>query len=395
MKTVLGGLVQGLHQMLNQPPQQACTGDANAYNQALQQYQQQMQQYNQQLQQYNYQSQIAQMQGYPTPPQPVAPSQPCYTAPPARPAGSGGSGGSGGPATGTPTAQISCSPQTADVGQTIAISFGCGNASGSAGSGFDTGNQLSGSASTTISNPPAGAKSATYALLCRNQSATTQAQCSVAITRPSIILVANPKVIAVNASSTIGWVTTGMQSCVISSPDSQQFTAQNATNNSVNGVAITPALASSASFILNCTTMGGQSKSATTVVQVGSSGGGQGAVTVTSSADGASIARGDTVNISWSSANAPSGSHIQLWLFDTALQSETALIQSDLSASSTYAWVTPSTSSTCPSNSPYVCSSDLVPGRSYAIEADLFTGASTSPTYIDHGFTPSNFGVSQ
>jgi hypothetical protein len=390
----LGSILKGILPALTNalfaptPPPATCTSDANAYNSALQQYQQQMYQYNQQLQQYNYQSQIAQMQGYPTPPQPIPPSQPCYTAP------SGGGTPSG--ATGTPTAQISCQPQTVDVGMDIAISFSCGNADSSAGSGFDTGGKTFGSATTTLSNPPAGATAATYSLQCRNRSAATQTQCSVQITRPSIILVANPKIVTAGASSTIGWLTTGMQSCIISSPDSQQFTAENATNKSISGAAVTPPLNSSANFVLSCTTLGGSAKQATTTVQVGTPGSGSGGgISVTSSADGASIARGDTVGVTWSASSPPSGAHAELWLYDVGLQREYALIASDLAASGTYSWATPGQSASCPSGTPYVCYADLVPGRSYAIEGFLFTGASTSPTYIGSGFAPQNFTVSQ
>ncbi len=368
-------------------PQQACTGDANAYNAALQQYQQQMYQYNQQLQQYNYQSQIAQYQGYPTPPQPIPPSQPCYSAP--------RSGGSPGP-TGTPSAQLSCSPQTADVGQSIAISFSCGNSSSSAGGGFDTGGALSGSASTTIATPPVGATTATYSLLCRNSTASAQAQCAVQIGRPSIILLANPHVVALNASSTIGWLTTGMASCTLSSPDNQEFTAQNATHTNVNGAALTPPLSASMEVDLDCTTVGGQVKSASTTVFVGAPPSGlSSGVAVSSDADGYSIARGSTVKISWDAAGAPSGSAMSLWLYDERLQLPTAYIGFDFAASGNYSWTTPAASSTCDKTLNLVCASDLVPGRQYAIEAALYTGASSSPSYIDAGFTPQNFTISQ
>jgi hypothetical protein len=47
-------------------------------------------------------------------------------------------------------------------------------------------------------------------------------------------------------------VTTGMQSCVISSPDNDAFTSANANNLSINGVVQTPVLTTPMTAVLTC-----------------------------------------------------------------------------------------------------------------------------------------------
>jgi hypothetical protein len=433
MQSLLGGLLKALGGAMGGAGGMAnCTSDQNQYQQQQQQYQQQMQLYNQQLQQYNYQAQIAQMQGYPPPPPPLAPQQPCFnqsstpqqcTTSPAQPSPTSCQGGMWRPTTqsgnscisgwqcvpgsggGAPSAQLSCQPQVADVGMSIAISFSCGNATGSAGQGFDTGNKLSGSATSTIANPPAGATKATFGLQCTNGTIPATDSCSIDISRPSIILVANPKVIPVNASSTIGWVTTGMESCVVSSPDAAEFSAQNALNTSVNGMAITPALTKTAKFILHCTTLGGQTKDATTTVQVGAPEDTDENMNVQTSADGGSVARGSTVSITWSASSTASDAAVSLWLYDEDLDQATALIARDKTFVGTTTWALPAATSTCPADSAFVCASDLVPGRTYRVEASVYTPVDAylggyppanpiEPTYLADGLSGS-FTVSQ
>ncbi|HTR18504.1 MAG TPA: hypothetical protein VMH91_00795 [Candidatus Paceibacterota bacterium] len=175
----------------------------------------------------------------------------------------------GGQTAGTPTAQLSCSPQTADVGMTVAMSYSCGNATGSSGAGFSTGNQTSGSTTTVITTPPSGTNTANFGLTCTNGSQATGAQCSVQINQPAIVLVSNPKTVPNGQPSSIGWVTAGMQACVISSPQDAAFTASNANNQSVNGVAQTDGITGPTEFDLTCTTLGGQTRIASTTVSVG------------------------------------------------------------------------------------------------------------------------------
>ena len=88
------------------------------------------------------------------------------------------------------------------------------------------------------------------------------------VARPTIVLIANPASVESGKTSALGWVTSGMKSCVISSPDLSDFTSQNANNTSVNGTAITPPLSSTSVFVLNCNTAGGSTRQASTTVKI-------------------------------------------------------------------------------------------------------------------------------
>lgn len=172
------------------------------------------------------------------------------------------------PSAQTPTAQLICQPQVADVGMPVKITYSCGNATGSSGAGFSTNNALSGSATTTGGALSGNTNTATFALTCINQEKTVGAECRVQIAKPSIILVANPKIVASGKQSGIGWVTSGMKVCALSSPQLPFFTAEHASNANVNGTATTPPLSKVADFVLTCTTLGGGTRAATTTVSV-------------------------------------------------------------------------------------------------------------------------------
>lgn len=291
MKSILGGLAKALGGGAGSGTGAPCPSDPAAYSQAQQQYQQQMQQYNTQLQQYNYQQQLNQLNGLPQPVPPVAP-QPCQQtsdsntcpAAPAQPSCPAGTtatakktqSSSGAQCTtgwqcvagAQPTAQISCQPQLADVGMNIAISFTCGNSTGSEGQGFDSANLTSGSSTPVITAPPDNARTANFGINCKKDTLAAAKQCSIQINRPSIVLLANPQAVALNASSTIGWVTTGMSTCVISSPTLADFTAENAANTSVNGGVVTPNLSTTTTMLLHCVTLAGGTRDATTTVEI-------------------------------------------------------------------------------------------------------------------------------
>jgi hypothetical protein len=173
-----------------------------------------------------------------------------------------------GGAEGQPQAQISCQPQTADVGMQVGISFACQNASASSGSGFSTGGALAGSATTTVTQPAVGATSVTYGLTCSNLGVTHSAQCTVNVNKTAIVLVANPKRIKSGEESNIGWVTSGMNSCVISSPDSRSFTDANQDSTNVSGSAKSGPLAQTTRFVLTCETKTGVTKTATTTATI-------------------------------------------------------------------------------------------------------------------------------
>jgi hypothetical protein len=177
-------------------------------------------------------------------------------------------GGSGGDSAGTPHAQIACQPQAADVGMSIAISFACQGSLASSGTGFTTNNQMSGSATPIITAPTLGSDTVTYGLTCSNQGKTDAAQCTVQINKPSIVLVANPKNLHTGEDANVGWITNGMDSCVVSSPTLAGFTADNANNTDVSGVVKTPALSQTTKFMLSCTTHAGGTKTAEAIVEV-------------------------------------------------------------------------------------------------------------------------------
>ncbi|OGG50933.1 hypothetical protein A2763_02760 [Candidatus Kaiserbacteria bacterium RIFCSPHIGHO2_01_FULL_54_36] len=380
-------------------PAQQCSSDQNVYAQQQQQYQQALQQYNYQLQQYNYQVQLNQYYGSsaPTPPPPAQPS-PCTPSTgtqcqsqPQQPAASGCSVGSWRAtysgtcvagwqcipsATSTsPTstaATLTCAPEVADVGMPINISYSC--AAGTASStGFTVTTQPSGTTTATIANPPAGANTATYALMCSNEGKTAGAQCSVQINKPSIILVANPKSVVSGRTSLIGWTTTGMNACVISSPADDQalFTYRNSSNTSKSGAAETSAITKATTFVLTCETMAGAIKSAS--ISVGVSGQG-GVITVSSNAS-ATVKHGDTIAITWEALRQASSSAVSLWLSDVLTGSTTPLIKASLPLSGTYSWQIPAANSACSSVYLNVCGADLVVGGRYAIEADVYTPA--------------------
>lgn len=167
-----------------------------------------------------------------------------------------------------PTASLACQSQVADVNTNFKITYTCQNATASIGGGFDTGGQISGVASVLITPPPAGYNTATYTLACNNGSQTVGTQCSVQINQPAIALTANPSTVSSGATSTVGWVTSGMQTCVVSSPDMPGFTTQNANYTNVNGVAVTPAITATSRVFLDCKTFGGGTRSASTTIIV-------------------------------------------------------------------------------------------------------------------------------
>ena len=264
------------------------------------------------------------------------------------------------------------------------MSYSCANATGSSGSGFYTGNQLSGSTTTVVAAPPAGDNTASYTLTCANQSVTSGAQCAVQISQPSIVLVANPSVVPSGTASAIGWVTSGMQSCVVSSPDSASFTSANANNQSINGVATTSALTAPMTVVLTCQTVNGGTKNATASLTIGAS---NAPIIVSSTADGGTIAHGGTDKITWNSINPPSGSAMSLWLVNTNTGKTQAVIAGGLAVNGVYTWNIPAVGASCNANASNVCDTDLVDGSVYAIEAVLY---SPSTAYVGDGTAPTS-----
>jgi hypothetical protein len=173
--------------------------------------------------------------------------------------------------TGSPTApkaEITCTPQVADVGATVSIEYSCSAGTVTA-TGFTVASStLSGTASAVVPAPAQGSNLATFGITCAKDGLTAGAQCNVQVARPSIVLVANPKKVKAGESATVGWVTAGMRSCVVSSPDSAAFTDANKNNTSINGVAQTPAINSPMTIRITCETLGGATKAAETRIEV-------------------------------------------------------------------------------------------------------------------------------
>jgi hypothetical protein len=81
-------------------------------------------------------------------------------------------------------------------------------------------------------------------------------------------MITNPKIVKSGDSALIGWVTAGMQSCVVSSPDDHDFTGRNANNTSPSGAATTSPITATSNYRLDCTTLAGGTKTATTTVSI-------------------------------------------------------------------------------------------------------------------------------
>lgn len=171
-----------------------------------------------------------------------------------------------------PTATItSCTPKIADVGKNVSIAFSCTNAVSSTGTNFTTGGQLSGTVDTTVQKPPNGINTIDYGVTCtaQNGQTATAPVCQVEINQPLIVMVTVPAAVKANEKSSVAWVTRGMSSCAISSPDLPAFTEENKNIKNVNGtVPKTPALTQSTQFTLTCQTKGGEQRTETRTIQV-------------------------------------------------------------------------------------------------------------------------------
>ena len=433
------------------------------YQQQLQQYQYQMQQYQYQQQMAQYQAQAygispymtnssiygqgyyglstptgyGSIGGYSTyPPQPPVPCSPssgggtggtgtgqCGTFPP-KPDDSSCSGGSwritttsalptspacpvwqcvrdGGGGT-MPAAEISCEPKTAEEGATIAISFKCTNATESRSIGFNAGGAHSGSVNQKLENVPDGVKSVRYGIACINGANSTTTECAVEVARPRITLTASPKTVQPGQTSTIGWVTTDMRSCTISSPDQADFTARNASATSTSGVATTSPISRLTRFELECETLTGGERVATTSVDIAAT---SSAASISSTIDGSSgVPYGATTTIQWkfNLNSGVNGTAVALYLYDVGAGRTLSLIGGRLIASSSYLWVLPEQTDVCTGDGLSVCPNELVAGNSYAILAELYrpedADLSRNPDpdepkkeVLDHAFTPAPF----
>lgn len=116
--------------------------------------------------------------------------------------------------------------------------------------------------------PLAGSNIANFGLTCTDKGLTSSTSCTVQAAKPAIVLVANPKSVELGEKASIGWVTASMKECIISSPSQPNFTAENAGKKNANGVATTDPINGATNFLLTCTTVGGNTREATTTVVI-------------------------------------------------------------------------------------------------------------------------------
>jgi Tfp pilus assembly protein PilV len=163
-----------------------------------------------------------------------------------------------------PVASLTCNTGIMDVGMKASLKFSCKDSKSSKGGGFSTGGKLSGTASTTIAKPPAGSDTVSYGLTCKAEGGATDSdKCDIKINVPAVVLVANPQEVTAGASTTIGWIAQGMDSCTIKVLETsgnaalEEFNEDNKDITNVSGIAITPPLdgsLASVTFTLACTT---------------------------------------------------------------------------------------------------------------------------------------------
>ncbi len=406
LTSFLGGLMKGLSGgtssgSASSQTAQKCPTDSQAYSQYQQQYNSQLQQYNYQLQQYNYQQQQSALYGVtsyaiaPQAPQPCTNSGTGTTGQcpqlSVQPDASTCTNGTWRQMTSTlvsgtvcpvwqcvvstsvtPTAQLACEPGVVESGAQAIISYTCGNASSSTGYGFVTGGFTSG-ATTTIIAPPENANAANFALKCENGNLSAAAQCTVQIAKISVVLRAIPEKPRVGDTTLIGWVTTGMDSCVISSPDQADFTDRNASNKKPSGIATSSAITQKTDFYLNCKTVTGSTRQEKITVDAVTPG------TVSSSIENrTNVALGSSATIRWNFPSAPDVSAVALWLYSVDDKRTVALISGHRAKAGTFTWNIPHADDACNSSSSVVCGSDLISGRTYQIMASLYTPPNAS-----------------
>lgn len=169
------------------------------------------------------------------------------------------------------SAELSCAPKRAEIGNTIAITFACRSAATTRGEGFETSGKLEGEATArvTSSEDSKNATSVTYTLICTDANGKTATEkCVVQINKSSIVLVANPKEVSSGEASHIGWTTIGMNSCTLASKQLPAFTEEQKVNLKTSGVVKTPSLTQKTDFVLSCITKAGGTKAATTTVVI-------------------------------------------------------------------------------------------------------------------------------
>lgn len=166
-------------------------------------------------------------------------------------------------------AELVCAPQTQEVGEPIAISWMCQNATNKRVDGFtvdESASVLSGTAQVTASTT-AGQSTMQFSLTCLKEGQTHQAQCSVEVVKPFIVLVATPSTVASGGSVRVGWVTGGMRN----TSDACSLTSEelpSVVHTATAGVVDIPNITQETTFTLTCTTRTGGPKTGEVTVSL-------------------------------------------------------------------------------------------------------------------------------
>ncbi len=169
-----------------------------------------------------------------------------------------------------PTAELSCSPDVADVNETpIAVSWLCRDSSTSKGEGFNTNGETSGSAEVTLKSKDlkTDADRVDLILTCSKGTNKTEDSCPITINRPLIIAIANPNKVARGETATLGWITKGMSDngdvCKATSDQHPDFSETGR-----DTVVTTPPIEEKTNFTIHCDTLGGSTLEAVVTIDV-------------------------------------------------------------------------------------------------------------------------------
>jgi hypothetical protein len=198
-----------------------------------------------------------------------------------------------------PTVNLSASPTSIAYGASSILNWSSANADSCSASGSWSGPRtLSGSESTG-----ALTVTATYTLTCTGAGGSTSQSVTVTVAPPpvpTVTLSANPASIAYGASSTLAWTSIDATSCSASGAWSGV--------KALSGSESTGTLTGSASYTLTCTGAGGSASRSVTVTVASPP-----PPTVTLSANPATVTRGGSSTLSWTTTNAESCTASGAW----------------------------------------------------------------------------------
>jgi trimeric autotransporter adhesin len=187
-----------------------------------------------------------------------------------------------------PTIIFTASPSTVASGSGSTLIWSATYATSCTASGAWSGTKaVTGSQSTGVLTA-----NETYGLICTGAggSATQSATVSVTKAAPAIVLSASPSTVKSGAATSLTWSSTNATSCIASGGWSG--------NQSTSGSKSTSALTATTSFMLTCTGTGGSASQSVTVTVSAAP------PSVSLSAGPASVARGGSSTLTWSSTNA-------------------------------------------------------------------------------------------